>query len=107
MLNLIINAVDAIGEGSGNIGIRLYKTIAVEGQTEFVVEVADTGCGIQKADLKKIFVPFYTIKKTGTGLGLIAVKRIVRAHSGYWNVQSFFHQGSVFSLHLPAFNDEI
>jgi len=100
VLNLIINAMDAIGEQEGHIIIRLSKTKTIDGE-EAIVEVSDTGSGISKADLAKIFTPFYTTKKTGTGLGLAAVKRIAAAHRGYCDVKSVVGRGSTFTIHLP------
>jgi len=100
VLNLIINAIDAIGEQKGFIVVRLFKTQTNDGK-EAVIEVSDTGCGISETDSAKIFAPFYTTKETGTGLGLAAVKRIAAAHKGYCTVKSIVGQGSAFTIHLP------
>lgn len=100
VLNLIINAMDAIGEQKGRIVICLFKTQTIDGE-EAVIKVSDTGGGISETDLAKIFTPFYTTKKTGTGLGLAAVKRIAAAHRGYCDVKSVVGRGSTFTIHLP------
>ncbi len=101
VLNLIINAVDAIGENEGLIEINLFKVLN-KNDVEAVIEISDTGCGISKTDLKNIFNPFYTTKESGTGLGLLAVKRIAVAHGGYCVTKSVQGNGSTFSIHLPT-----
>lgn len=100
ILNLIINAVDAIGKNEGLINISLLKE-QKEAAVEAVIKVSDTGCGISKNDLANLFTPFYTTKETGTGLGLAAVKRIATAHGGYCQFNSVPEKGSTFSIHLP------
>jgi len=92
--------MDAIGEQKGRIVVRLFKTQTINGE-EAVIEVSDTGGGISETDLAKIFTPFYTTKKTGTGLGLAAVKRIAAAHRGYCDVKSIAGRGSTFTIYLP------
>jgi signal transduction histidine kinase len=100
VLNLILNAVDAI-DGAGAITVIVYET-SPEGKTgEVRIEVADTGRGIAPEDLPRIFSPFYTNQPEGTGLGLPAVRGIVRAHGGRVEVSSVVHAGSTFTLRLP------
>ena len=65
------------------------------------VEVADTGGGIPQEQLNRIFEPFYTTKKKGTGLGLMIVQRIVRDHGGRIDLESHVGQGTTFRVHLP------
>jgi PAS domain S-box-containing protein len=101
VLNLIFNAIDAIGNNSGRINVGLFKSQTESDEPEAVIEITDTGCGISKEDLSKLFKPFYTTKESGTGLGLPAVKRIAAAHGGYCVVESFGGQGSTFTIHLP------
>jgi PAS domain S-box-containing protein len=100
LLNLLINAVDAIGEKSGFIKISLSKSSSVN-YDEVVINVFNSGSYIEKRDLPNLFTPFYTTKKNGTGLGLSAVKRIAMAHGGYCTVKSVLNKGTTFSLHLP------
>jgi len=65
------------------------------------IEVSDDGPGISEEDLTKVFSPFFTKRLGGTGLGLPAVRRIARLHSGRVEVRSTIGLGSVFTLHLP------
>ena len=68
-----------------------------------VVEIADTGLGIKKEHIEKLFFPFFTTKATeGTGLGLSIVKKIMELHNGEIKVLSTEGQGSIFSLHFPG-----
>ena len=103
VLNLIINAIEAIkGEGRVSVSIRRGASeTEAEFEEEAVIEVADNGSGISEEDLTRIFHPFFTTTKGGTGLGLPAVRRIVRAHGGRVEVESTGGKGSTFSLHLP------
>jgi len=68
-----------------------------------LISVGDTGSGIPKSELKKVFLPFYTRKKRGTGLGLALSKKIIRDHSGHVKVESSAPpgKGTVFHLYIP------
>ena len=94
--NLCKNAVDAM-EGSGALCIRLF-----DGQERVAVEVADTGKGIRKKDLRSVFTPGFTTKKRGWGLGLSLAKRIVEEyHRGHIFVKSTeLGRGTVFRVEL-------
>ena len=100
VLNLIINAIDAI-DGNGEVNIQVGQT-DTEFENEAIVIVSDNGRGISEDDLVKVFNPFFTTRAGGTGLGLPAVRRIVRAHGGRVEVQSTLGQGATFTIHLPA-----
>ena len=80
------------------------RTLDVLSETErrLVVEITDTGKGIEKSDLDRIFQPFFTTKKKGTGLGLAITKRLVEQHEGNIAVTSEPGQGSTFSIVLPT-----
>jgi len=96
LLNLIINAYDAMGEtGTLQLG-------ATETETEVLLTVQDDGCGIDEAELEKIYVPFYTSKgpAKGTGLGLAIAKEIAGEHEGSISVSSKPGRGSCFTVHL-------
>jgi PAS domain S-box-containing protein len=103
VLNLIINAVEAV-EGEGRVTVRVRSRLAVDANNdrgEAVIEVEDNGRGISKDDLPRIFNPFYTTTRGGTGLGLPAARRIARAHGGQLDVCSTPGHGSTFTLRLP------
>ena len=69
---------------------------------EVAVTVTDTGVGIPKDRLAKIFLPFFTMKTTGTGLGLALVHKIVLLHNGRIEVDSQAGKGTTFHLYLPV-----
>jgi signal transduction histidine kinase len=92
--NLIQNAVEAMQNG-GTI------TIEAEKNKEIKIAVHDTGAGIPAENLKKIFLPFYTTKDKGTGLGLALVHKIVLSHGGHIEVESTEGMGTVFRVILP------
>lgn len=95
-LNLVTNAVQAMGEVGGKIVIRTWK------DGDYVrVSVADDGPGIPAEDLSKVFDPFFTKRAEGTGLGLTIVHRIIDAHDGHIEVDSS-PDGTTFTLSLPA-----
>jgi signal transduction histidine kinase/CheY-like chemotaxis protein len=111
LLNLCINARDAIGE-SGSITIRTEKVAGADVRRRFqearedryaCISVSDTGCGIDPASQTRIFEPFYTTKELsrGTGLGLSVVYGIVTTHSGFIDVESTPGAGTTFRLYLP------
>jgi PAS domain S-box-containing protein len=95
LVNLIKNAVQAMTRG----GALTLQT--GEGSEGVWVSVADTGGGIPQEQINRIFDPFYTTKKKGTGLGLMIVQRIVRAHGGRIELESHVGQGTTFRVWLP------
>jgi signal transduction histidine kinase len=101
-LNLIVNALQSI-EGSGKIDIRA-ACVDRDGSNYVCVEIADTGKGIARENLEKIFDPFFSTKShgEGTGLGLPIVRDIVKKHDGYISVESEIGKGSTFSVLLPS-----
>lgn len=115
VMNLVLNAADAIGANPGRIGIRTYAREAdaallrsalghpdLPPGTYAGLEVADNGCGMAPETLARIFEPFFTTKFSGRGLGLSAVLGIVQSHHGALFVESSAGQGSTFRLLLPA-----
>ena len=115
VMNLVINASDAIGDESGVINVAtgvmdcdreyLRETFLdndlAEGRYVYL-EVSDTGCGMAPEERGKIFDPFYTTKFTGRGLGLAAVLGIVRGHRGAIKVYSEEGKGSTIKVLFPA-----
>jgi PAS domain S-box-containing protein len=95
LVNLIKNAVQAMTKG----GVLTLQT--GEGSEGVWVSVADTGGGIPQEQINRIFDPFYTTKKKGTGLGLMIVQRIVRAHGGRIELESHVGQGTTFRIWFP------
>jgi signal transduction histidine kinase len=92
--NLIQNAVEAMPDGGRlTVEARLGKEISVT--------VSDAGIGIPGSDLRNVFLPFYTTKDTGVGLGLALVHKIVLSHGGRIDVKSVEGTGTVFSVNLP------
>ncbi|MCU1258466.1 MAG: signal transduction histidine kinase [Bryobacterales bacterium] len=119
VLNLVINAADAIGEKPGTIGIathcRDYASTELAAMTlsgdlpggPYVsFEVSDTGCGMTDEVKGRIFDPLFTTKARGVGLGLAPVQGIVRSHHGALNVKSKPGQGAVFTVLFPASKEE-
>ena len=118
VMNLVINASEAIGDRPGEIRVTTGTQLAnkaflastclspnlPEGKYVFL-EVADTGCGMQEDTRQKIFDPFFTTKFTGRGLGLAAVLGIIRSHKGAIKVESQPAQGSTFRILLPVNQD--
>ena len=121
VMNLVINASEAIGEGTGDlITLRtgsqtidatythgLLPTLPLEAGNYVTLEVSDTGCGMSPEVLERIFEPFYTTKFTGRGLGISAMLGILRSHRGSLKVYSELGLGSVFRLFLPALSQDL
>ncbi len=106
--NLATNAFDAMPEG-GQLTISTgYRHVDAAGRSGDVVEIAfqDTGEGIAQDNLDKIFLPFFTTKKEGSGLGLAAVHRIVDLHGGWIKVESQPQRGTRFVVCLPRSGDD-
>lgn len=117
IMNLIVNAAEAIPEnepGAVSVWTSAEKispssvppgfTIPhdVLGGTFVILEVHDTGCGMDEETKSKIFDPFFTTKFTGRGLGLAAVQGILRSTGGWITVESAPGQGSLFRVVIPA-----
>jgi PAS domain S-box-containing protein len=114
LMNLVINAGEAIGEGNpGRVSVSTFLTDVahpfLDGTGQEVVagryvciEVSDTGSGIEEEKKSKIFEPFFTSKFTGRGLGLAAVAGILRSLRGGIIVDSKPGQGTTFRVYLPA-----
>ena len=99
--NLISNAVDAMGETGGTLGIRLQRVAKNTKKTWIEIAISDNGHGIPDELKDHIFEPFVTTSPRGTGLGLAITKSIITAHRGSINLSSF-PGGTVFQIHLLA-----
>ena len=97
MINLLDNAVAAI-EASGSIKVRTDYDPLLEMAR---IEVMDTGIGIAPKDKDRLFEPYFSTKKGGTGLGLTIVSSIVSDHHGHIRVRDNKPQGTIFSIELP------
>ncbi len=96
LTNLFVNAVEAMPEG-GSLEIAVSS---LYGKAEIIIR--DTGTGIPEGVIQKIFLPFYTTKQEGIGLGLALVQKIIVSHGGNIEVESKEGEGSVFRIVLPA-----
>jgi len=109
VMNLATNAYQAMQEEGGGVLEFTLKEIAVDGDGELapgpyvMLAVRDTGCGMEKAMMAKIFEPYYTTKEVGygTGLGLSVVHGIVKSHKGKIGVHSEVGRGTTFKVFLP------
>jgi PAS domain S-box-containing protein len=113
-LNLLVNAGESVGDQTGRVHIstdiiRIYprkpdKTPpAREGRPDhcIVVKIADNGRGILKEDRDRIFLPFFTTKESGSGLGLALAQKIIDSHDGQIDLESDPGRGTVFRVKLP------
>jgi two-component system cell cycle sensor histidine kinase/response regulator CckA len=115
--NLYVNAADAMTDG-GDLFIETHtlthaemkgKPYKVKPGTYVLITVRDTGSGMDKKTMERIFEPFFTTKglARGTGLGLASVYGMVKAHSGYIDVDSRRGKGTTVSIYLPASQQEV
>jgi PAS domain S-box-containing protein len=113
IMNLVINASEALGDEGGIITLTTGRTTVAAGRQsgaaggapgrEYVfLKVTDTGCGMDVATQSKIFEPFFTTKFTGRGLGLAAVQGIIKGHKGELTVESEPGRGTTFQVMFPA-----
>lgn len=120
LLNLLLNAIHAMGSSGGNLKVTTRAGAVAEGERNdpgsragdrlrrgdniALVTVEDTGCGISPADLERIFDPFYTTKPTGegTGLGLSISRKIIELHGGRISARSQVGKGTCITIMLRA-----
>jgi signal transduction histidine kinase len=92
-LNLIQNAIDAVEGKTGLIDVICEKT---NGQIQVIIR--DNGCGLAEENIIKLFEPYFTTKKNGMGLGMLASLNIIQAHNGSIEVYSEVGKGSSFHI---------
>jgi len=105
LINLLQNALQAMDHG-GVLTVATRMHWNRSGQRMVELAVSDTGAGIDDDDMEKLFIPFFTTKKGGTGLGLPICQRIVQAHGGEIDVQSTPRRGASFYIRLPLPRDQ-
>jgi two-component system, NtrC family, sensor kinase len=98
VFNLVLNAIDATDKG-GRITIRAFAELK-----SVVLEVSDDGSGIAPEHQERLFRPYFTTKRHGTGLGLFVIRRIVQAHGGEVFVKSTVNEGTLFRVEMPVKN---
>lgn len=97
--NLVLNAIDATKKG-GSVTISAHEEAG-----RVVATVADDGSGIDPQHRVRLFRPYFTTKKHGTGLGLFVTKKLVESHGGTVECESNPGEGTIFTLSFPALND--
>ena len=104
-LNILLNSIQAMADGGS---LRIETIVSHEreeastGNGNVEVRISDTGVGIPRENIKKIFDPFYSTRERGSGLGLAIVHNIVHVHNGTIDVESKEKEGTVFSILLPV-----
>ena len=98
LFNVILNAIQSMKEG----GTLVVETDPVEHGGKVRVRVIDTGPGIPKEELERIFVPFHTTKTQGTGLGLPICRQLLDQHGGEINIESEMNEGTTVTILLPV-----
>jgi signal transduction histidine kinase/HAMP domain-containing protein len=103
IVNVMMNAAQAIGDRSGTIAISLHSHASEDGVAYTRLTVQDSGCGMDEATRQRIFEPFFTTRAVnqGTGLGLSITHGIVAAHGGTIGVRSAPGRGTVFEIDFP------
>lgn len=95
LLNIIINALEAMPEG-GTLTVRITPR-----DTELGIEICDTGAGIPESLRERVFDMHYTTKDTGTGIGLYVARSVIHQHGGSIQIQNNFDAGTCFGITLP------
>lgn len=96
ILNLLVNAIQAIPEEGGTISLNVHKARGYA-----ILSVSDTGAGIAEENIPKLYSPFFTTKPEGNGFGLVEVQKVVQAHGGTIDVSSILGKGTTFTIKLP------
>jgi signal transduction histidine kinase len=104
LLNLVLNGIQAIErEGKITIAAQMVSSAAtLKRPDQIEISVSDTGVGIPMEQIERIFRPFYTTKRGGTGLGLSLCRRIISLHGGTLTAESEVKKGSRFFIRLPV-----
>ena len=99
--NLVLNAIQAMPTGGE---LRINASYAYEDNAgRYVcIDIEDNGCGIDHEAIDRVFIPFFTTKEGGAGLGLCVVYRVIQAHQGTIQISSNYGHGTIVSMQLPA-----
>jgi len=97
LLNILINAVEAIEHNNGRISIKIKKE-----KENALIEITDNGSGIDEDKIPRLFEPYYTSKRNGIGLGLASTLNILQAHGGSIEVNSEINKSTTFIIILPV-----
>jgi nitrogen fixation/metabolism regulation signal transduction histidine kinase len=108
VLNLLRNAAEAITDESREriVHVRAARECDAVGAAWARIEIADTGAGIDESDLQRVFIPFFTTKTKGHGIGLALAHRVVTDHGGTLSAANVHAGGAVFTIRLPASVEE-
>jgi signal transduction histidine kinase len=98
LINLIKNSIESLLQ-NGTVSGKIELNGKYDGQN-ILIEVADNGPGIIPEAINRIFVPFFTTKKTGSGIGLALSRQIMQLHNGTLTVESVLNVRTVFTLHF-------
>jgi signal transduction histidine kinase len=104
LLNLIRNAAEAIPSDKDDRRVIVRSSIernADDAKEWATISIQDTGDGIATADLQKIFIPFFTTKSEGHGVGLALAHRVISEHGGALSVENAAEGGALFTIRLP------
>jgi signal transduction histidine kinase len=102
LLNLVRNAAEAIEEDQTARRVAVNLSSQTErGQPWATISISDTGHGIPEADLQRIFIPFFTTKSHGHGVGLALAHRVITEHGGTLTVANAVDGGALFTIRLP------
>ena len=99
MINLLLNAIDAVKESPDK---RVIISADKNQQGQVIVKVKDSGKGMDEQMMERIFIPFFSTKKTGSGIGLSLCKQIMLLHKGNIQVKSAPEKGTTFRLQFPG-----
>ncbi len=101
LVNLIQNAKSAV-LSKGDVSDRQIAVSSIIRNENYILTVADNGCGMESDEVSRVFEPYYTTKADGTGLGLTAVYKIVKEFSGDISVSSEKDRGTIFTISIPV-----
>jgi signal transduction histidine kinase len=102
ILNLIRNAAEAVGDDQNHRQVYVQHLVEREkGKVWSTISIRDTGPGIPASDLQRVFIPFFTTKSKGHGVGLALAHRVITEHSGTLTASNSEHGGAVFTIRLP------